>query len=213
MDILRQETIEDVKALSQLNRLKVTLVAGLAAVAFGVGPYSNIGKYSYLLLCWVPMVCAYIDFQYLHYLAKVFVRGAFLRNMQPQEPNDHTHQRYQAFVHLVRSELAPNLFSFEKKALLGSSVTLSLSPLLALPVIYFSQSNYKVNELCVLSGLIIMSSLIGITLIISSYKKYRYELHKVENYSHSYGETEQLNALEPLADRADSHGSSLPMTH
>ena len=182
MDSLRQETIEDVKTLSQLNRLKVTLVAGLAAVAFGIGPYSKIGQYSYLLLCWVPIVCVYIDFQYFHYLAKIFVRGVFLRNMEAKTDDDKTHASYQCFMHSVRTEIAPALFGFEKKALLGSSIILSVSPLLALPIFYFSRSKYETYELIILSIALIASSLCGIFLTITSYNKYRTELDKVEYF-------------------------------
>jgi hypothetical protein len=63
MESLRNEQMEDIKQLAILNRVKITLVTAVAAVAFGIGATSAIGDYAPLLLALVPLICLYIDFQ------------------------------------------------------------------------------------------------------------------------------------------------------
>ena len=68
MSVFRSEITDTVRALFELNKLKIVLVSGLLAVAFGIGSASKAGDYSFLVLTMVPFICLYIDYQF--YLGK-----------------------------------------------------------------------------------------------------------------------------------------------
>lgn len=123
----RSEITDTVKALFELNKLKIVLASGLLAVAFGIGSSSKIGDFSYLTLTLVPFTCLYIDFQYYHCLAKIFVLARFLSESEAFSGEAKVVKSYEEFVDRIRETSAPGLFSFESKAQLGSSLLLSVT--------------------------------------------------------------------------------------
>ena len=123
----RSEITDTVKALLELNKLKIILASGLLAVAFGIGSSSKAGDFSFLVLTLVPFVCLYIDYQFYHGLAKIFVLARFLSEADLSSEESRLVQRYERYVEKIRSGAAPGLFSFESKAQIGSSALLTLT--------------------------------------------------------------------------------------
>ncbi|NNE93754.1 MAG: hypothetical protein HKN23_19055 [Verrucomicrobiales bacterium] len=171
MESLRTETIEDVKILSQLNRLKITLVTGTAAVAFGLAPSTPVGDLSPLMLCLAPLVCLYCDCQYYHHLAKIFARAAFFRRFSDSMTD--VQVAYEKFMREVRMSISPKLFSFETTAQLGSSVVLSIFvPLLGIPYMYLGQSQLSGRDKIWVAGILLGAVILGLVLTLTYFSKY-----------------------------------------
>ena len=183
MESLRNEQVEDIKQLAQLNRVKITLVTAIAAVAFGIGTNSNIGHYAPILLAMTPLVCLYVDFQYYHNLAKVFARAAFLRSVQSDDVETLINQEYERFIDCIRNKAAPEMFGFESRAQLGSSYILSIvTPALAMPVLFSSNSPLAKAEQWTITGILGVFVVGGLFLIWWSYRRYCRGLKKMDSY-------------------------------
>ena len=193
MDSLRAETVEDVKILSQLNRLKITLVTGTAAVAFGLAPSTAAGDVSPVLLCLAPLICLYIDCQYYHHLAKIFARAAFMRH-EPQLLNE-TQGLYERFMRQVRLEISPKLFNFEITAQLGSSIIFSsVIPLLGVAQVYLGKSSLTDTHKYIISGLLLGSTILGLGLVLYYYRAYDKSVTLLRQHEPISLETEQDGA-------------------
>src|SRR5687768_8689849 len=113
VDSFRAEIREQVAILSQLNRLKIVIAAGLTAVSFGIGPaQSPVRDQNYLVLCLIPFTCLYIDLQYYHGLAKIFVLARFLTSLPDELVAARLIREYEQYIERIRTRLAPRLFSF-----------------------------------------------------------------------------------------------------
>lgn len=205
MESLRTETIEDVKILSQLNRLKITLVTGSAAVAFGLAPSTPVGDLSPLMLCLAPLICLYCDCQYYHHLAKIFARAAFFRRSVDSMTD--VQVAYESFMREVRVSISPKLFSFETTAQLGSSVVLSIAvPLLGIPYLYLGQCKLNEGDKLWVSGILLGSVVLGLALILIYFSKYNASL-KMLRSSESENQQGQGKVGEEGALSVDSKGA------
>ena len=187
MDNLRVEQIEDIKQLSSLNKLKITLASAIAGVAFGFGGASSASAYSPILLSIVPLVCLYIDFQYYHNLGKIFTRAAFLRSEQCCESD--YNRPYETFVEHVRSNVSPKLFGFEAKAQVGSSYVISIAlPLLAFPMLLFGDSTLPMVQKWSILSVLAVSMVFGNIFIYLTYKQYKESVLALNNHSVTIGQ-------------------------
>lgn len=189
IDAFRSEIREVVSGLAQLNRTKIFLVTGLFAVAFGVAGFGNnaksIQEYSYIILILIPFVCAYVDFQYYHGLAKIFVLAHFLTSYDMDDEELVVVQDYENFIEGIRKNYAPRLFGFEGKAQVGSSIMLSaFGPLLGIPLA-LSATNSPVTlgvEWKYYGVTVLLSSAIaGAIFVYSQFVIYSDELDKAKN--------------------------------
>ncbi len=131
VNMLRSEITDVGKSLVDLNKLKVVLASGLLAVAFGIGSTNKVGDYSFLVLTLIPFVCLYVDFQFYHGLARIFVIARFLENADTSSAEERLVQNYERFVTNVRMET--RLFGFEGIAQFYSSLGLAvICPLLGI---------------------------------------------------------------------------------
>jgi hypothetical protein len=178
----RSEIRDTVKTLSELNKTKLILVSGLVAVAFGIGSASRVGDFSYLTLSFIPFVCLYVDFQYYHGLAKIFVLGKFLKEIPPPYDNGlRLIIAYERFVHHIRDKASPGLFSFESKAQIGSSIMLSLlGPCLGAIALITRPDQSRPRGTVPMIIILISSSIIGTVSVCFSYRSYRRALRSID---------------------------------
>lgn len=184
MDALRTETIEDVKILADLNKLKLTLVTGATAVAFGLAPNQKSTIHPIIILAIVPLICLFVDCHYYHHLAKIFARASYLRAYRPIAGE--SHGRYEEYMRLIRSRLSPKLFSFETTAQLGSSLLFSLFiPSIGIVACQFEPMVAMSPGFKTLTTLTLLSSVVlGLIHVLYFYRKYRRSieaLHKGED--------------------------------
>ena len=75
---LRSEIIESQKVRSQLLKWKLAIVAALGAAAFGL-VQQNIDPYVSVVLCFIPLLCLYVDILCKHLNLRMFVIGCYFR--------------------------------------------------------------------------------------------------------------------------------------
>jgi hypothetical protein len=173
----RAEITDNVKALLELNKLKIVLVSGLLAVAFGIGSSTRAGDYSYLTLTLVPFICLYVDYQYYHGLAKIFVLARFLSESVAISDEGRVVQAYELFVDRVRESSAPGLFSFESRAQIGSSALLTLTcPLLGVLAIGTTTASYQSPGGMAMIAALCISALVGAILIFISFRRFKLDI-------------------------------------
>ena len=103
--------LEAQKTQAEFLKWKLIAVASVAAVALGfAGPEQRHVSGARMLVCLIPLICAYVDLLSLHIVVRIIVIAAFLRKC-----ND----AYETFVYSVRMQSA-NPFRFELMALHGS---------------------------------------------------------------------------------------------
>lgn len=89
MDKLHEEKLESQKHRNELNRWKIIVVSTLSAI--GLGLTGDISKDNQvfispqLVLCLIPLLCAYIDLLYFHDGLIINVIASFVRLKSPRE--------------------------------------------------------------------------------------------------------------------------------
>lgn len=179
MDQLRVETIEDVKILADLNKLKLTLVTAVTAVAFGMAPDQKSAIHPIILLGVVPLICLFVDCQYYHHLSKIFARASFLR--AHSSGTGDTHCCYEEYMKAVRDKISPKLFTFETTAQIGSSILFcTLIPAVGLLTAYYEPKvvlspDYRIFTTWVLSS----SVVVGVGHVIFFHCKHKRSIKKL----------------------------------
>jgi hypothetical protein len=113
-EALRTEIVESQKTQAEFIKWKLIAVGAIASISLGLtgstaaSPDPNGLR---LLLCGIPLVCAYVDFVSLHIMMRIVAIGAFLR---------HSGSAYEGFIFRTR-ESGANPFVFETAALHGAS--------------------------------------------------------------------------------------------
>jgi hypothetical protein len=111
--LLRTEIIESQKTQADFLKWKLISVAAVASISLGFGPQNTAVIEAKLLLCLVPLICAYVDLTSLHIMIRIITIGLYLQ--RSGDP-------YEDFVFAVRNSSATNPFIFEAVALHGSSI-------------------------------------------------------------------------------------------
>ncbi len=115
---LRSEIIESQKTQAEFLKWKLIAVATLASISLGLTTGSRRDDtYSRLLVCLVPLICAYVDLTSLHIMIRIITIGAYLKKMG---------NPYESFVFRVRDTESGSPFVFEPVALHGSSLAFNL---------------------------------------------------------------------------------------
>jgi hypothetical protein len=110
---LRTEIIESQKTQADLMKWKLISVAAVASISLGLAPTGGSSvEGAKLLMCLVPLVCAYVDLIGLHLMLRILTIGIYLK--KSGDP-------YETFVFDVREKTATNPFVFEAVAMLVSS--------------------------------------------------------------------------------------------
>ena len=136
MSQLSDEIVESQKARSELLKWKAISVAALGAAGLGLsGPTVPQAD---LALCFIPLVCAYIDLQCRHLTLRILVIGTYRAKKAkagvqgaPAEPEEAYLERYEPYA---RAAARKGVFSLEGAALVTSSALLSLG-LILLPAL------------------------------------------------------------------------------
>lgn len=119
---LRSEIVEAQKARTELLKWKLVLTAALGATGLGLGTaearVSPTTPNLSLVLCCIPLLCAYVDLICAHLSLRILVIGTFLRNRSTGEAAE-----YEQFAEKARNVQA---YSLEQWASFGSSYLLSL---------------------------------------------------------------------------------------
>lgn len=114
---LRNEIIESEKSQADILKWKLIAIAGVASVSLGVGSAGSVPEAARLLICLVPLICAYVDLVSLHIMIRIVTIGIYLKM---------SGNRYEQFAFKVRYTTNANPFIFEAVVLHGSSVAFNL---------------------------------------------------------------------------------------
>jgi len=101
---LREELIETQKTRTALIKWKLILVSVLGATGLGFME-SNSQINAELLLCLVPLVCAYVDMQYENLSFRIMAIATFLREVWTPPANTSEMQDYEKFVEITRKKI------------------------------------------------------------------------------------------------------------
>jgi hypothetical protein len=116
--MLRTEIIESQKTQADFLKWKLISVATVASISLGFASTSNpVVEGVKLLLCLVPLICAYVDLTSLHIMIRIITIGIYLKR---------SGNAYEKFVFAVRDRTATNPFVFEAVALHGSSMVFNI---------------------------------------------------------------------------------------
>ncbi len=115
---LRQEIIESQKMQADFLKWKLITVAAVFPISLGLtskhcNPTEDSTK---LLICLIPLLCAYVDLICLHNLCRAITIGAFLK---------FSGNKYECFVFAVRKSQGTDPFVFERLALKVSSIVVN----------------------------------------------------------------------------------------
>jgi hypothetical protein len=133
---LRHEIVESQKSLADLAKWKLIAVAAVASVSFpGKDALPGGGNGAALLICLVPLICAYVDLSSIHIILRIVLIGIYLK---------HCDNPYELYVFELRDRSSANPFRFETGALYGSSIAMNLLILLAgALLLYFPVTNWS----------------------------------------------------------------------
>jgi len=116
--MLRAEVIESQKTQADFLKWKIISVATIAAISLGLASTTNpTVQGAKLLLCLVPLICAYVDLTSLHIMIRIIMIGIYLKNLG---------NAYEKFVFEARERTGTNPFVFEAVALHGSSLVFNI---------------------------------------------------------------------------------------
>jgi hypothetical protein len=116
--ILRQEIIESQKTQADFLKWKLISVATVGALSFGFTSDVKLTAGSAkLLLCMVPVLCAYVDLISLHLMIRIITIGLYLKIQG---------NKYESYIGEIRERSKTNPFIFEVGALHGSSLLFNI---------------------------------------------------------------------------------------
>ena len=116
---LRSEIVESQKTQAEFLKWKLIAISAVGSISLGFTPMTDPPRDAEsikLLLCAVPLICAYVDFVSLHIMIRIVTIGVYLRRHGSE---------YENFVFLTR-EKGANPYIFETAALHGSSIVFNL---------------------------------------------------------------------------------------
>ncbi len=118
VNYLRLEIVESQKTQAEFLKWKLIAVGAVASISLGLtgsdGSAAQDGKQ--LLLCSIPLICAYTDFISIHIMLRIRTIGTYLKK---------SGDSYEDFVSGTRNQ-GVNPFIFEIIALHGSSIIFNL---------------------------------------------------------------------------------------
>jgi hypothetical protein len=106
---------------SELLRWKLVLVAAAGAADLGLNTTTT-RPFAPVLLCAIPLICAYVDLVYCHLTLRVYFLGTFLRYYRDAPAG---YRMLEAYVWAVSQPTRIHAFAFELWAVSGSTVVLS----------------------------------------------------------------------------------------
>jgi len=116
--LLRGEVIESQKTQADFLKWKIISVATIASISLGLASTTNPTiQGAKLLLCLVPLICAYVDLTSLHIMIRIIMIGIYLKKVG---------NAYETFVFEARERTGSNPFVFEAVALHGSSLVFNI---------------------------------------------------------------------------------------
>ena len=114
---LREEIVESEKTQADFLKWKFILIAAVGSVSLGFTSGSNYSSEgAQILLCVVPLLCAYVDLISLHIMGRIITVGKYLVCIGNE---------YERFVFAVRGRTGTSPYAFEAIALHGSSFVLN----------------------------------------------------------------------------------------
>jgi hypothetical protein len=120
---LRLEIVESQKTQAEFLKWKLLGVAGIGSLALGMSdrtPVTNLD----LLLCLIPLICAYVDLISVHIMLRIVAIGTYLRKSKRAVGG--AVKDYESFLHEVRKRRRADPFILELLALHGSTFVFSL---------------------------------------------------------------------------------------
>jgi hypothetical protein len=79
---LRHEIVESQKSLADLAKWKLIAVAAVASVSFPGKDALGGGNGAALLICLVPLICAYVDLSSIHIMLRIVLIGIYLKHRE-----------------------------------------------------------------------------------------------------------------------------------
>ncbi len=146
---LRSEIIESQRSQADLLKWKLVATAAIGALALSPrGEGSAPSDEMRLLLCFIPLVCAYVDLISVHLMLRMVVIGTYLR--LSKQGNEKVLD-YESWLVQVRHRQRGDPLAFEVLALHGSSFVFSALVAIGGFVLRLPDSRY--SYLFLLSGL------------------------------------------------------------
>ena len=152
MNALRTQIIETQKARSDLMKWKLLVVAVLASAGFGAYTL-NIPKI-HLLLCFIPLICVYVDALCAHLNLRIRVIGAFFRSCRPTKKCEYEccDHEYELFLGKLRKSRHTQPLEFF--ALRWSSYVMSVFVFLYGLSFIWQKRVFSVEVMLIIAGLL-----------------------------------------------------------
>lgn len=165
LDAFRNEIVESEKNRTELLKWKLFLVSAIGSVALGFGEMSNPVIFPPLLLCFIPLICVFVDALCRHLQLRILAIFEMITCFSS----------YEKFCNEIRKKTKLGIFDLEDWAMEWS--TSFASGLLVVGGPFISQTKTE-------TSIFICSGLIGISLSLfldSNYKRKRSGLSGVAN--------------------------------
>lgn len=179
MDSLRQEMLEAQKRRADLMKWKLLLVSALAATGLGLTNSPSV-PYIELVLCCIPLVCAYVDVLCHHQGLIVIVIAEFIRSQAQIKADDSDVAKYEKFALIVRQihykKGTISAYDLERRNLKWASVIFSAS------IAVYAATQYKATSVA-----IFISGISGVFLSFWVQRSYEIRRDKIREISSQLG--------------------------
>jgi hypothetical protein len=181
---LRTEIIESQKTQAEFIKWKLIAVGAIASISLGfTGSTAASANRNglQLLLCAIPLVCAYVDFVSLHIMIRIVTIGAFLRQ---------SGSAYEGFVFRTRQSGA-NPFIFETAALHGASFVFNA---VLIGLSFADVAAEWISKAYLLAGIL------GLVFTAFAWVLYTIKFHRVIDLSQQGDQPEERNPVGKVLD-------------
>lgn len=164
---LRNEIVEAEKIEAEYIKWKLIAVSSVASISLGFGTGSSATASPYkleLLLCAIPLICAYIDFASINVVLRIATIGAYFRKIGSE---------YEKFVLSCSKDDAKH-FIFQTAAQYGSSIVFNFI-LIGMSFTHLSADWMRTAYL--------LGGLSGLVIEIFSWMLCKMKLHRLEELS------------------------------
>jgi len=163
---LRSEIDSTEESQANFLKWKLLLVAATGSASLGVGFDSAVGLRAYapLVLCLIPILCAYVDLVYFHLTLRIVAIATYLRFCGSDPPDGS--RRYEEFVYALRKGVRAHPYALQSIVLSGSTAFLSIFVLTIGWLIHQGWIKLAVERSWLPDYLFIGSGMIGLVLAV-----------------------------------------------
>ena len=190
-ETLRNEIIESEKSQSDILKWKLISIAGVSSVSFGIGNTTSVPEAAKLLICLVPLICAYVDLISLHLMIRIITIGAYLKQ---------SGSHYEQFAFEIRNKTYTNPFVFEAVVLHGSSLVFNIIILGLAFALLFALPKWPPAYMVAYA----VAGILGIVVTIFSWVKYTMLAQGVVREAEKFFSSKENRGVGPGLDRQET---------